>query len=176
MPLAEFGPIIQIGYVVKDLDAGVRHWMTSMGVGPWTIYRNVTLTGTYRGAPTEVLFDVALSYRDEMQIELIEPRSRTPSPYQDASGSTLEGIHHIAWLTDDIAGSVARAKARGLTPAFEASNMAVSVAYMEARDQPGVRFELIQGAAQRELIANGIKAARAWDGTNPVTTIDFAAL
>ena len=176
MPLPDLGPIVQIGYLVTNLDAGVSHWMKTMGVGPWTIYRNVTMTGQCRGVPTEVLFDVARSYQGEIQIELIEPRSRTPSPYQDKDGRTLVGVHHIAWLTEDLAGVVARAKARGLTPAFEAHNAAVNVAYLEAKGQPGVLFEFIQGAGQRDMVAAGIKTARSWDGSNPITTIDFAKL
>lgn len=176
MPLPDLGPIVQIGYLVDDLADGVDHWIKTMGVGPWTIYRNVTMTGQCRGTPTTVLFDVALSYQGDLQIELIEPKSRTPSPYQDRDGRTLTGIHHIAWLTDDLAGVVGRAKSRGLTPAFEATNAAVTVAYLEQRSQPGILFEFIQGAGQREMIAAGIQAARTWDGANPITTIDFAAL
>ena len=29
------GPIRQLGYVVDDIEAGMKHWSEVMGVGPW---------------------------------------------------------------------------------------------------------------------------------------------
>lgn len=30
-----FGDAIQNGYVVRDIDAAMRHWIDVLGVGPW---------------------------------------------------------------------------------------------------------------------------------------------
>lgn len=68
------GDIRQLGYVVADLDASIAAWSNQLGVGPWTVIRNVTLNCTYRGQPSEPLIDVALSYRGAMQIELIQKK------------------------------------------------------------------------------------------------------
>ncbi|HZR38357.1 MAG TPA: VOC family protein [Nevskia sp.] len=172
-----YGPIRQIAWLVEDLDAAIRHWMEFAGVGPWTVYRNTTLNGHCRGVPTRVKMDVGLSYQDEVQIELIQVTSRTPSPYQDAQGRTLVGMHHVAWLSRDIDGDVAQARRRGLTAAFEASNGVVRVAYMESAAEPGLLLEFIEAApVVLEGFAAGIQAAREWDGrSNPVSVIDFEA-
>ena len=41
--------------------------------------------------------------------------------------------------------------------------------------QPGQLFEFICGPDMRAMCEAGITAARDWDGTDPVTVIDFAA-
>lgn len=169
------GPIKQIAYVVGDLNASIQQWITLTGVGPWTVFRNTTMHGDCRGAPTSVKLHVGLSYQEGMQIELIEVISKTPSPYQDASGKPLVGMHHIAWHSKDLDGDVARAQARGLKTAFAASNGAVRVAYMESGQSPGVLLEFIEAVpAVLEGFAAGIKATQEWDGSsNPIQIYDF---
>lgn len=167
------GAIDQIGYVTADLDAAVAQWTQKLGVGPWTVFRNVSLPGVYRGEPTEVTIDVALSYRGGVQIELIEPTNAAPSPYRGPDGAVLEGIHHIAWLVDDLDAGVAEFAARGLKPLFRAGNAASQVAYFNPA--PGVIWELIAGPGMRAMIDEGIAAAVNWDGRDPVTEIDLAA-
>jgi methylmalonyl-CoA/ethylmalonyl-CoA epimerase len=169
---ALFGQVDQIGYVVVDLDAAVARWTERTGLGPWTVFRNSRLEGRYRGSSTTVVMDVALAYQGGIQIELIGVRSSTPSPYAH-EGRPLAGVHHIAWVVDDLDRSVAAAEARGLAVAFTAGNAAVRVAYLESPGEEGVLYELIEGAGMREMIAAGIAASAQWDGRNPVTEIDL---
>jgi hypothetical protein len=177
MVQAGFGPIRQIAWLVDDLTAGVERWSRFSGIGPWTVYRNVRLSATWRGVDAEIVIDVGLSYRDDVQIELIQPISRTPSPYQDSLGATLVGLHHVAWLSDDLERDKALAIARGLALTFEARNAASHVAYFESAAEPGLRFEFIQASPMMlEGFAAGVAASRGWDGGEPVIHIvDFAA-
>ena len=176
MSAKEFGPIRQVAYLVEDLPASLGRWSRYAGIGPWTLYRNVELVGQCRGRDTVVRIDVGLSYQDGLQIELIQPTSRTASPYQDAGGRILVGMHHIAWMTDDLARDKALALARGLSVAFEAGNAAASVVYLEAPAEPGILYEFIQTSPPLlQGFAAGAAAARAWDGRQVVLkTIDFA--
>lgn len=173
MGLSGFGRIVQLGYLVDDLDAAVATRLRQFNLGPWTIFRNTRLDGHYRGAATTVLIDVALAYQGDLQVELIKLRSGGPSPYATADGPIL-GLHHVASLVDDLDAAVALAIDRGLVPAFEAGNAAVRVAYLET-GEPGVLHELIEGRDMAAMIAAGIEAARHWDGTQAVTEIDLAA-
>jgi len=175
MHLPWLGTVRQIGYLVPDLDAAVGHWLEHMGIGPWTCYRNVTLRGQYRGEPTLVRMHVALAYQGDMQMELIQVLTDTPSPYRDDSGRPLQGIHHIAWLSDDFEADVARARKRGLSVCFRGGNGAMEVAYLACPDQPGTLLELIEGTADMKgMMEQGIAEARRWDGSDPVRNIDFA--
>lgn len=171
------GPIKQVAYIVDDLDRAIRQWIKLTGVGPWMLFRNTTMQGECRGVPTIVKMNVGLSYQAGMQIELIEVLSQTPSPYQDARGQPLIGMHHIAWHSKNLDQDVAQAKARGLSTAFSASNGSVRVAYMESADAPGVMLELIEATAMvLDGFAAGLKATETWDGiSNPVQVFDFEA-
>ncbi|WP_176590282.1 VOC family protein [Sphingobium sp. EM0848] len=172
MAEALFGSIDQIGFVVDDLDQSIACRMRQIGLGPWTVFRGVTLDGRFRGQLTRVVIDVALAYQGDVQIELIQPIGNAASPYRDESGAPLCGMHHIAWIVDNLDAAVAEATARGLSVLFEASNPSTRVAYLETKDDPGVLYEFIEGAGMREMVAAGIAAARGWDGSNPVTTIE----
>lgn len=174
MPKARFGPVDQIGYLVDDLDAAIGNWIHSLGVGPWLVFRNVSLAGDYRGQPTFVTMDVALGYQDNIQIELIKVTSNVASPYRGTGGAPLAGVHHIAWLVADLDAAVADATANGLAVVFAAGNATTRVAYLEIPGQAGVLYELIEGAGMRAMIDAGIAASRVWDGTDPVTVIDMA--
>lgn len=173
-----WGPIRQIAYVVEDLDDAMRRWATQLGVGPWTVYRNTALQGVYRGRETAVKMHVGLSYQDQMQIELIQPLSRTPSPYQDESGRARVGMHHMAWITQDFDAEVQRAQARGLRLVFAAGNEAVRVAYLESAEEAGPLFEFIAATPPvLEGFAAGLQATREWDGVqHPLQSIDFDTL
>jgi methylmalonyl-CoA/ethylmalonyl-CoA epimerase len=168
-------PIRQIAYIVDDLDASIRHWAAFAGIGPWTVYRNTTLHGHYRGVATSVTIDVGLSYRDELQIELIRVASRTPSPYQHDDGRARIGMHHIAWHSDDLPADIAAAEARGLQRVFDAGNDVVRVAYFASPLEPGLLLELIAAVpAVRDGFSAGVAASRNWDGSELITqVIDF---
>ncbi|MDG3016774.1 VOC family protein [Speluncibacter jeojiensis] len=165
------GPIVQVGYVVADLDASVESWVRRTGTGPWTVIRNVTLRGPYRGEDTEVVIDVALGYSGQTQIELIQPTIGEPSPYVDDAGAPLLGPHHVAWCTDDLDASIAAARATGLEVLFAGEGIGTRVAYLQSPDQPGVIYEYIQMAGMRDMIAAGVEQARVWGGTDPIRVI-----
>jgi len=166
----------QIGYLVSDVDAAVRRWQQHFGVGPWTLFRNVQLAGEYRGEAINIGMDVALGYQGNMQIELIQPLAATTSPYHDATGRLLAGMHHIAWVVDDFDQALTQLCARGLQPVFQGHNPTTEVAYLENPQDPSMLYEIIHGAQMREMIAHGIAATRAWDGRNPVQVIDLSLL
>jgi methylmalonyl-CoA/ethylmalonyl-CoA epimerase len=149
-------PIDQIGILTDDLDRAVKDWTSRFGVGPWMVFKNVLMEGTYRGKPTSVTIDVALGYRGDTQIEFIK--------------------HHVAWLVEDLDTVTKEMEAGGLVRVFFAQNAAVRVGYFEDPAQKGMLYEIIEGQGQREMIRDGIAASKNWNGENAVTTIDFSTL
>lgn len=175
---ATLGPIRQIAWLTEDLDAATAEWRTFAGIGPWTVYRNVVLEGRYQGQPARVTIDVALSYQDEMQIEIIRPHGQGPSPYHDESGRVRVGMHHVAWLVDDVATAKQAAAAGGLDILFEAEagGGATRVAYLQAPDDPAMLLELIEATpATLGGFEAGVAASRHWDGVSAGQEFDFAA-
>ena len=175
MSSALLGPISQIGYLVESLEQSMERWRQHLGVGPWTLFRNVSLQGKYRGEPVTVTIDVGLAYQGDIQIELIQVTNDAKSPYRDAEGLPIRGMHHVAWVVDDFDQTLVRLTATGLQIVFEASNPTTRVAYLENHSEPGVLYEIIHGIGMRELIRQGIEAARHWDGTDAVHIIDVGA-
>ena len=175
MSSALLGPISQIGYLVESLEQSMERWRQHLGVGPWTLFRNVSLEGKYRGEPVRVMIDVGLAYQGDLQIELIQVTNDAKSPYRDAQGQPIHGMHHVAWVVDDFDQTLAHLTATGLQTVFEASNPTTRVAYLENASEPGVLYEIIHGIGMRELIQQGIAAVRHWDGSDAVHIIDVGA-
>jgi methylmalonyl-CoA/ethylmalonyl-CoA epimerase len=169
-----FGPIRQIAWVVADLQQSVTNWLRISGVGPWTCFRNVAMTGTLRGQPVTVRMHVALGYQDGMEIELIQDIGAAASPYRDAHGAPLLGMHHVAHFSSDVAAEVARGAARGMGVLFEAANAVTRVAYLEDPHEPRLLLEFIEmNEAMRAGLEARLAAARAWRGDDPVQVIDL---
>ena len=168
------GPMRQVGYVVEDLETAVAQWQSLTGRGPWTCFLNAVLVGRLHGRDATVAIDVGLGYVDDLEIELIAPRSAV-SPYHGADGRLLTGVHHVAWFSEDLDASIRAAEERGLEATFVATNPVTRVAYLESRSTPGTRIEYIEytpdglaGWRQR------LEAARNWNGKDPVQVYDLS--
>ncbi len=76
-----FGPLRQMGYVVPDVEAAMRHWIEVCGVGPWFYAERLPLTSFSYGGKRydDIHLSIALANSGEMQIELIQQRSDHPS-------------------------------------------------------------------------------------------------
>ena len=99
-----FGPMRQIGVVVRDLDAALRHWTEALGVGPFFVLPNLSPDGfRYRGEPSAPpLMSIALGNSGDMQVELIQQHDDHPSAYRDFLEAGREGVQHVsAWLNPD---------------------------------------------------------------------------
>jgi len=169
------GPLRQVGYVVQNLDAAIAQWLDLTRRGPWTCFRNAVLEGHLDARPVTVTIDVALGYVDGLEIELIAPRSSV-SPYHGKDGRLLVGVHHVAWFSDDLARSIAKARSRGMQLTFEAGNPVTRVAYLESATVPGQRIEFIQYTADGLAgWRQRVEAARTWDGTNAIQVYDLAS-
>ena len=80
-----FGPLRQMGYVVLDVEAAMKHWVEVCGVGPWFYAERLPLTAfTYAGKRyDDIHVSIGLANSGDMQIELIQQRSDHPSMYRD---------------------------------------------------------------------------------------------
>jgi len=92
-----FGPAMQNGYVVENLDAALEYWTNVLGVGPFFKSEHINLEYyEFNGKACDIDFSVALSYWGDLQIELIEQHNDTPTPYVDFLKRHGPGLHHVA--------------------------------------------------------------------------------
>ncbi len=101
MPV-NLGPIRQNGYVVKDVEAAMDHWMEWHGVGPWFLIERVELDWfRHRGEDSKPALSIALANSGDLQIELIQQHDDSPSLYREFLDAGHEGLQHVAyWSTD----------------------------------------------------------------------------
>ncbi len=109
------GDLIQVAWVVRDLDLSMkRHWEVG-GVGPWSVYEfsaPKVRDYMYRGKPATHSCLIAVTWRNHVQYELMQPISGY-SIYDEFLDAKGEGMHHIKLYFADCAKAVADYAAKG---------------------------------------------------------------
>lgn len=175
MPTLDFGQpetgIIQMAYVVPDIEAAMAGWTRDLGVGPFFLLDRFTGEDpVYRGAPAQGAVALAMGFAGHMQIELLQPLDDHASVYRETIDERGHGFHHWGIGTRDFTGDIARYGERGYEVAFQAGvPTGGSVAYLDtAGELPGF-LELIELGEMMEAVFTRFYAASlAWDGSDPV--------
>ncbi|MHA7875234.1 VOC family protein [Roseivivax sp.] len=164
-----FGRIMQMGYVVPDLDAAVDHWVNVLGVGPFFVTGTVPYAEvTFRGAPCDAETRVAISSHEGLQIEIIEQTGGGASTFTEFLAATGGGLHHVCALTEDLDAALSDWRAKGVEPVQHGVTKAkIPFAYLETDDQhQGRILELVQPSQGLLRFFDKIEeTAAAWDGT-----------
>ncbi len=166
-----FGAIRQNGYVVKDIQAAMRHWSEVIGVGPWFYNEAVPLLDfTYKGTPAAPICSVAFSNSGPLQIELIQQRNDAPTLFRDFLKAGHEGLQHFAYWTENFDADRAKTLALGYKVGHEGSTGKYGpFTYFQTESHPGTVVELssVVGIKKR-LFAHIAEAAAQWDGRDPI--------
>ena len=167
-----FGPIRQNGYVVRDVEAAMKHWTEALGVGPFFYFERVPIEDfRYRGEPSPIEVSIALANSGPLQIELIQQRNDAPSMYRDFLEAGHEGLQHVAYWTRDFNADLERALADGyrIGHSGQVGGPDGRFVYFDTESHPGTVVELseISGSKGRffEHIA---ETAHTWDGSDPI--------
>lgn len=167
-----FGPIMQNGFVVRDLEAAMRHWTGVLGVGPFFVLPRVAFADvTYRGRAVDIQMAVATAYSGDLQIELVQQLNDAPSVYREFLDAGREGLHHVGVATTDYVADLARIRAHGLAVAQGGSTAAgTGFAYFDSAGEfQGSMVELFEATpALMKFFAKVQAASRDWDGTDPI--------
>jgi hypothetical protein len=175
-----FGPIGQLGIVVRDMDAAMRYWTGSMGVGPFFVFNQVeVLEFRYRGVPVELNGHgdarIALANSGPLQVELIEQRSAVQTSYSDFLAAGHEGLHHVGFFTENHDEEVRRGLDAGLV--IEQDGVLFSpegkFTYFATSGHPGTIQELIAvHDGNRDLFQMIAASAVNWDGKDPIRDLN----
>lgn len=168
MSSACFGDVFQLGYAVRDLRPWVDGFLAA-GIGPWWISRGMAPQRfEYRGQPSPARFDVAISWRGSLMIEIIQPVDESPSPYRSFIASGREGLQHVAFFPDDPEAWVERVTAAGYRMCLDGESGGFRFTYYEAPDPKLDTLELgrLSGEAAARFAAMRDVCA-SWDGRDP---------
>ncbi len=167
-----FGAIRQNGYVVRDLDAAVDHWVNVMGVGPWFYFERVAIDYfRHRGQPSGMEMSVALANSGDLQIELIQQRNDAPSMYKEFLDSGREGLQHVAYWTREYQSLYDRALSLGYKVGHEGQigGELGRFAYFDTQAHPGSVIELSDISGSKGVFFEYVRTSSIdWDGSDPI--------
>ncbi len=176
---ALFGPVVQQGYVVPDVDAAIAHWL-ARGVGPFFVTDIADFPGSYDGEPIMAAMRAAFAYSGDQQIEVITPTGDHPSIYADYLAEHPQGgLQHLAFWADDIDDTLRDLDARGhrykVWQRYGEPPTYPAHAYIDSVESPGVMIQLMAPSEFYDMFFGLIKeAAAGWDGsTDPIRMLDF---
>ena len=166
-----FGEIRQNGYVVRDIEAAMRHWTERLGVGPFFYFERAPVEELrYRDEPCAAEMSIALANSGPLQIELIEQRNDAPSMYLDFLERTGGGLQHFAYWTETMDEDLERIGKQG----YEIGQSGTvgekgRFVYFLTEDHPGTVVELSEVTGVKgEFFRYVASEAAAWDGSEPV--------
>jgi hypothetical protein len=169
------GEVRQVGYVVRDIEAAMKSWVETLGVGPWYYIDRVPMRDfVCRGVAGEPQVSIALANSGAMQIELIQQHDETPSMYREFIGAGHEGAQHISYWIEDFDAGLARLLGGGYEVG-QSGNIGKSgrFAYLTHKMQPATVIEISEvNGAKGRFFAEIAEAARTWDGSEPIRRMD----
>ena len=141
--------IIQLGFVVADLETAMSEFTGRLRVGPWTVLRDFAGDDPrYHGEPARARAHVALGFGGHLQYELIQPADEWPSVHRDVILDRGYGFHHFGRATTNFDQDVAAMHARGYDTVFSARvGPGSRVAYFDTRDVLPGMIELLEASA-----------------------------
>jgi hypothetical protein len=170
-----FGAVAQNGYVVRDIDAAMDHWINVIGVGPWYyIDRVKTDYFRHRGEDSGVEMSIAVANSGDLQIELIQQRNDAPSLYREFLDAGREGLQHLAYWTRDYQALYDRALSLGYKVGHEGQIGGAQgrFAYFDTQAHPGTVVEISDISGMKgQFFARVRQAAVDWDGSRPIRPV-----
>jgi hypothetical protein len=166
-----FGEMRQIGIVVRDIEAAMRHWVDVCGVGPWFYADKLPVTAfTYRGTRHDnIHLSIALANSGDVQLELIQQRCATPSMYRDFLAAGHEGMQHWSSWPQDYDMRLEQALTRGMSIGQQGDSARGRFVYLWENGHPGTVIEMAHMTPERLGIFDAVRdAATGWDGNAPI--------
>jgi len=166
-----FGEVRQNGYVVRDIEAAMRHWTERLGVGPFFYFERAPMDSfQYRGQPSPLDVSIALANSGALQIELIQQRNDAPSMYRDFLEAGHEGLQHLAYWTESFDRDLDRLGAQGYEVG-QSGDIGENgrFVYLLTEQHPGTVVEVSEVSGPKGRFFEHIRRqAEGWDGADPV--------
>ena len=165
--------VIQIGYLVEDIDQAMMSFTAKLNIGPWHKFRISGLRpqSLYKGEPTAYDISIALTFQGTMMFELVQQHDAGASVFHDAVARRGYGLHHWGIGTRRFEERLAEEVAKGATPPFTSiTGRGARIAYMEGPSPLYGMMELIEVTPENErFYASLAQRSSDWDGQTLVT-------
>lgn len=137
-----FTSIGAVRAVVKDAE-GVAQQFTSIGIGPFSLPRQVYTYFEYKGKPVDTKVKFLITDMGGVDFELIQPISGA-SIWQDFLDKKGEGLHSLGFFVEDIDQAEENLTRQGLNITQKGRSDMGGFTYFDTDRIGGVAFDLIQ--------------------------------
>jgi catechol 2,3-dioxygenase-like lactoylglutathione lyase family enzyme len=140
------GPIFQVAWIIEDIAASERRFTDTLGISAWTRFDDVHFSAeswTYRGHPADFTIHVSLGYAGRQQVELIQP-VLGDNLYTEHLRRRGPGLHHVAYLADDLEATVRAGTEQGMAVLQRGSLAGCDYVYLDGGGDGGWCIELMR--------------------------------
>lgn len=172
-PSQMLGKPVQLAYAVADIHLAARQWVEQFGAGPFFIRSHIPVTDVvYRNQPATFDHSSAYGQWGDIMVELVQDHGTAPSVVRERFGPTESGLHHVAFMVDDLDAATAQCAALGFALAISARSSTTRFHFIDSVATLGHMIELYQ-RSERLLAFYAIvrEAAQGWGGTDPLRMI-----
>lgn len=139
-----FTDVLQIGVVVRDLDAAMMRYWEEYGLGPWevnTIDPTNTSDMVVRGRPKDFAVRTATAQIGRVQWELLEPLD-DDNIYAEFLREHGEGLQHVGFGVENYDEAMAGFSDRGMEVMLAGRWGTIDSAYWDTRESLGCIAEI----------------------------------
>ena len=138
--------IVQVGIIVRDIEARARAWADILGLPMPEIQVTdmVDVAQTeYGGSPSPARARLAFFHMGQVDVELIEPIDE-PSTWKDQLNQHGDSLHHIAFRIQGMQEKLAYLDSKGVPLIQRGEYTGGRYAYVDGREELGVILELLE--------------------------------
>jgi len=168
---AILGAPVQIAYAVADAQSAALAWVRDFGAGPFFVRSHIELVDVvYRGRPGTFDHTAAYGQWGSLMVELVVDHGRTDSPIRDMYAPGEVGLHHLAFIVNDLPATLKGLMAEGYEIAMSARTVGgTAFHFVDATATQGHMYELYERSDRlRDFYRMVAAAALDWDGHDPV--------
>ncbi len=158
VPEPLFTETLQIGIVVRDLDAAMRTYVYEYGIGPWEIFEmnpGTVQDMTKDDQPAPHAMRVALTMVGGTQWELIQPLDEN-NIYAEFLAAHGEGLHHVGVGVRDYGQAMKALRAKGCTALQGGVLKGVAYTYPSTERDLGFITEIFDFPADFKLVPDAV--------------------
>ena len=162
--------IIQVAFVVNDLELAAHKYIQTMGVGPFYIVdRPSIIDETYRGKSANVEFSTAITQAGDVQIEFVQQHCDSDSSYRDIVKKGHSGFHHIAIFAENFDEEMKRYSDNGNEIASSGRMGSMRFGYVDTHNEIGAMTEVLEDVPFiRNYFSNLSRECSEWNGERPI--------
>lgn len=168
------GAPVQVAYAVPDARIAAQHWVSRFGAGPFFLRSHIPVSDVvYRGRPARFDHSSAYGQWGDIMVELLQDHDTAPSVVRERYATDESGLHHLAFVVDDLDIATTRLGTLGFEVAMTARSSTTRFHFVDAVGELGHMVELYQRSDHLLEFYDMVRAsALDWDGSDPVRDLE----